>query len=107
MADLTDADIHVSTDGISYLPSLTGKGRQTEHEYLYWEFHEAGGRQAVRQGDWKYVVYNVKENPVTELYNLADDPGETVNLASEHPDIVKKMQDILSSARTESDVFQF
>ncbi len=107
MADLTNADVPECTDGISYLPSLTGKGCQSEHEYLYWEFHEAGGRQAVRQGDWKYVLYNVKECPVAELYNLADDPGETVNLASEHPDIVKKMQTILASARTESEVFRF
>ncbi len=107
MADLTNADVPECTDGISYLPSLTGKGCQSEHEYLYWEFHEAGGRQAVRQGDWKYVLYNVKESPVAELYNLADDPGETVNLASEHPDIVKKMQTILASARTESEAFRF
>ena len=107
MAELSGADVPVCTDGISYLPSLTGRGRQTEHEYLYWEFHESGGRQAVRQGDWKYVVYNVKENPVAELYNLAADPAETVNLVSEHPDIVKRMHDLLSSARTESDVFKF
>lgn len=43
-------------DGISFLPTLYGKEeKQIQHDYLYWEFHEKGGRQAVRKGNWKAV----------------------------------------------------
>jgi len=47
--------------GVSYVAAMTGKGEQKAHPYLYWEFHEAGGRIAVRQGKWKLVRYNVKK----------------------------------------------
>lgn len=40
-------------DGLSILLTLTGNGTKKEHDFLYWEFHEEGGRQAVRAGDWK------------------------------------------------------
>ncbi len=42
----------VDADGISFLPELQGK-EQKKHEYLYWEFPETGGQQAVRMGKWK------------------------------------------------------
>jgi arylsulfatase A-like enzyme len=29
-------------DGVSLLPTLTGRGRQQQHPYLYWEFYEQG-----------------------------------------------------------------
>lgn len=32
------------TDGISLLPTLSSNGKQRQHEFLYWEFHEDGGR---------------------------------------------------------------
>jgi len=31
----------------------SGKNFKLEHDYLYWEFHEKGGRQALRKGDWE------------------------------------------------------
>ncbi|MCJ7730381.1 MAG: arylsulfatase, partial [Sedimentisphaerales bacterium] len=47
-------------DGISMLPTLLGQTRkQKKHEFLYWEFHEQGKKQAVRMGDWKGVRLNV------------------------------------------------
>lgn len=39
-----------TTDGISLVPLLTGKGEQKKHDYFYFEFQELGGRQAVRKG---------------------------------------------------------
>ena len=76
-------------DGISFLPALTG-GEQTEHDFLYWEFHETD-QIGVRQGDWKLVV----AGGVPRLYNLADDIGETSDIAAGHPEIVKRMVDII------------
>ena len=90
-------------DGISYLPSLLGK-EQKQHEYLYWEFHELGGRQALRKGDWKLVSYQVFDPIKTtiELFNLAEDIGEVNNVAEKHPEIVKELSELMKTARTEN-----
>jgi hypothetical protein len=45
-------------DGLSLVSTLLKKGKQTQHPFYYWEFHENNGRQAVRMGKWKGVVYN-------------------------------------------------
>ena len=95
------------TDGISFLPVLTGKGLQTEHDCLYWEFHEAGGRQAIRKGDWKAVRYKVSENGRIQLFNLAEDLGEEHDLSTEHPELVKEFRELFETSRTESEVFNF
>jgi arylsulfatase A-like enzyme len=96
------------TDGISFLPELIGK-KQKKHEYLYWEFHEQGGRIGVRMGDWKALRYNVNKTPqgAVELYDLKNDPGETKDVASLHPDIVKRMEEIMKEAHSPSEVFPF
>ena len=89
-------------DGVSFLSALTGKP-QRRHDYLYWEFHERGFAQAVRQGKWKGVRLNPGE-PI-ELYDLETDLSETSDIASKHPDIVKAMDEIMRSARTDSPDF--
>ncbi len=88
-------------DGISMLPTLLGRpGRQKKHEYLYWEFHERGSKQAVRMGKWKAVKFN--RTGKLELYNLDRDPSETTDIAGDHPDVVAKIETYLRDARTES-----
>lgn len=89
-------------DGISIVPELLGKA-QKNHEYLYWEFHEGGFKQAARMGDWKGVRLGTR-HPV-ELYNLKEDIGEHSNVATKHPEIVAQIEDILKSARTDSREF--
>lgn len=96
-------------DGISILPSLAAKGKQKKHAYLYWEFHEDGGRQAVRMGNWKGVRLNVKEdknNPV-QLYNLVTDPKETKDVADSNPAVVEKIKRIMQQAHKENKDFPF
>jgi arylsulfatase A-like enzyme len=74
-ADILGQPIPSAIDGISILAALQSQGKQRQHEFLYWEFHEQGGRQAVRVGDWKAVRQDVKKdkNGPIELYNLAKD----------------------------------
>ena len=108
--NLIEADIPKDLDGISFLPTLVDNVQeQKKHEYLYWEFHEKGGRQAVRMGDWKAVKYNVLNDPSApiELYNLREDISEHNNVALNHPDIILKLEKIFKEARTPSDVFTF
>ena len=110
MAEITGAEIPDDIDGISLLPTLLGNSeKQKEHEYLYWEFHEKGGRKAIRKGDWKLVQYDVfdPEKTRTELYDLAIDPGEENNVAEVHPDKVNELLEIMNAARTESEIFTF
>jgi len=109
LAELSGAQAPEGTDGISFLPVLIGEGDQAKHAYLYWEFHEQDGKQAVLKGNWKAVRLGVRVNPdsIPELYNLADDPGEEHNTAADHPDIVKEMTALMEAARTPSGLFNF
>lgn len=109
-AEILGVDPPVEMDGISFLPTLLQAGDgQEQHAYLYWEFHEQGGRQAVRKADWKAVRYEVLEHPdgPVELYDLSEDLGETQNIASDHPEVVAEMEKILREARTPSAEFRF
>jgi arylsulfatase len=92
--------LNVTTDGISILPTLTGKGRQRLHDHLYWEFHETD-MLAVRRGDWKLVVKRGQPS----LYNLADDPHEDHDLAAAHPDIVRLLVQKIYEDHTDSPLF--
>ena len=97
-------------DGISFLPTLLGQSdRQKQHDYLYWEFHEQGGRKALRKGEWKLVNYNVFDpgKTTTELYSIKSDPGEQNNVADKYPELVKELETLMNSARTETEVFPF
>lgn len=102
-AELAGARPPKDIDGVSIVPVLTGKSAPPKRDYLYWEFHERGFHQAVRQGDWKLV----RQGPAfkTELFNLKDDIGETRDLAAQHLDIVKKMEVLFRTARTENPKF--
>jgi arylsulfatase A-like enzyme len=92
-------------DGISMLPTLLGKpAKQKKHEFLYWEFHEGGFKQAVRMGDWKAV--RLAANGKLELYNLKEDISETVDAADSYPEIVERIEEFLSTARTKSQYWE-
>jgi arylsulfatase len=83
---------------------------QERHENLYWEFPTYGGQQAVRMGEWKAVRTHLKregEDHAIQLYNLAQDIGETHNLAEKFPEIVEQARRSLRRSRVESELFPF
>ena len=104
--ELVSIETPKDIDGISLLPILLGEPqKQKKHEFLYWEFHEQGKKQAVRFGDWKGVRLNVAKDPdgPIELYNLKDDIGEQKDLATENTEVTEKIKKYLETARTPSD----
>lgn len=108
-AELAGAKTPPKLDGISFVPALTGKGQQIKHDYLYWEFHEEGGKQAVRQGNWKAVRLQASSNPngPIELYDLWKDPAETHDIAAKYPDKVRYLSKLMAQSHTESALFPF
>lgn len=102
LAEITGAEIPADISGISYLPTLKGE-KQKQHEYLYWEFPSYTGQMAVRLGNHKAIRKNMlKGNLEWELYDVVNDPLESKNIASEHPEIIEKVNDIVSREHTES-----
>lgn len=104
--ELAGVPVPRGIDGLSILPTLLGLPQmQQSHDYLYWEFHEQGKKQAVRMGDWKGIRLNVAKNsngPI-ELYDLEADMGEERNVADQHPEIAEQIATIMASARTPSE----
>ena len=70
--------------GRSLAPAFAADGA-VQHEYLWW-LHD--GHRAIRVGDWKLVAD--RQGP-WELYHLADDRGESHDLAAAHPDRVAEL----------------
>lgn len=98
------------TDGVSIVPTLLGKNKkQKQHQYLYWEFHESGRRQAVRYKNWKGVRLNVDKdkNAPIEFYDLSNDISEKYNVADQYPRIVRKIHKMMDRAHRPSEIFPF
>ena len=98
LAEVAGLDSPPDIDGISMMPTLLGKGRQRQHEWLYFEFH---GRksQAVRLGDWKGIRTGLAKNPNApiELYDLSSDVAESTDIAGLQPDVVARISDIMAT----------
>ncbi|WP_293915933.1 MULTISPECIES: arylsulfatase [unclassified Sphingobacterium] len=98
------------TDGISLLPTLTGQTeKQQQREYIYFEYPEKGGQVAVRMGQWKAVRIDVKKdkNSPWMLFNLMEDPSEQRNVALQHPDIIKRMDEIQQREHQNSHILEW
>lgn len=91
-------DPDVSYDGENMLDTLLGKERNSREQPIF--FSRPPDRKsfygfenlpdlAMRQGNWKLLCDYDGARP--HLYNLATDPGESDNLANDHPDLVKEL----------------
>ena len=110
VCDIAGVTVPDGVDGISYLPTLLGKNdQQEEHEYIYFEFYEGGGKQSILKDGWKLVRLNLTspDKLKEELYYLPDDIGENKDLSEKHPKKVKELKALLKGARTESDIFKW
>lgn len=90
-------------DGKDISPLLFGiPGAKSPHEAFY--YYEGYRLAGVRSGQWKLVAEipaggNRKQAKPPELYDLANDPGETTNLLERNPDIVKKLESLADNMR--------
>jgi len=131
LAELMGTRPPKNIDGVSFAPTLLGQtDRQAQHPWLYWEFQGYGGQQAVRMGRWKAIRRDIlpkKESdkkkakqkkkskkkpaskrsgpPPLELYDLEADPGEKHNVAQKHPDVVRRIKEIMKAEHTPSKSF--
>ncbi len=107
--ELAGIEFDKKTDGISLVPVFMNEEKPPKHDYLYWEFHEHGGKQAILKDNWKAIRLNVRKNPdgKLELYNLENDPGEKNNIAEDYPELVKEFAQLMEESRTQSDKFNF
>lgn len=104
--------IPADLDGISFAPTLLGQS-QPPRPFLYREMAGYGGQQAARVGDWKAIRKNLNPGPRAanpqaspiELYDLASDPGETRDVAADHPDLVAQMARIFREQHQPSTIF--
>ncbi len=93
-------------DSISLLPTLLDEPtKQRQHPYLYWELHGGHPRQAVRFGRYK-AIRNPLGSGKIKLYDLEDDIGESQDLATIKPAIVKQASQYLKEAHRESPIWK-
>ncbi len=98
-ADLPDQPI----DGASLVSLLKDSESNLGREAIYFHYphyHHSRPAGAIRMGDWKLIEFF--DGSPMELYNLADDLGESKNLAPDMPEKAKKMQAKLAAWRTET-----
>lgn len=95
--------VSMNMEGISLVPAIQGK--KMKDRTLYWHYPHYGNQggdpsSIIREGDWKLIYY--WEDKSVELYNLATDPGEQLNLALENPKLTKKLSEKLTKWLTDS-----
>lgn len=97
LCSLLNIPVPKDVDGLSILPTLLGNTKQQQqHEYLYFEYPEYGGQQAVRIDNWKGLRLNImKGNMKIALFDLNKDIQEQHDVSADHPDIVKQMEAIM------------
>jgi len=106
-------------DGIDITPLLFGTSTTSPHTF-YCSYYAGGQLQAVRDARWKLhfphryqtlerrrggtngepVVYASRQIELS-LFDLANDPGETANVAEANPDVVARLQALADAARAD------
>jgi len=114
VCEITDGkmpeSMDIAPDSYSFLPSLvTGVSSKPR---LSMVTADAAGMHAIRIGDWKYIddtppdglpakrLKQIQKSFRPQMYNLATDPGEKVNLFSEEPEMVEELKKELNRIRT-------
>ena len=99
-------------DGKNIFPLVSGKTKQSPHDayffYCYTHLH------GVRDDRWKLILPRpaepawmswwarmIDEVKEAQLFDLKNDISETTNVADKHPQVVKRLMDLIENARDE------
>lgn len=108
LCDISGAIHPEGLDGISIFPTIAGKGKQKQHEFLYWEFPERRGQQAVRINNWKGIRDSTKNgNMNIKLFDLQNDITEEKDLSDKHPEIVSQIEKIMKDQHQKPEIQRF
>lgn len=92
-------------EGISLLPLLAEPNAALSRSTLYWHYPHYYPRMtpgsAVRDGDWKLIHYYEQDR--VELFDLAEDPGESTDLAEQQPQRAARLRQLLDDWREQVD----
>ena len=100
LCEISGSAAPADTDGISFASTLLGRHVQREHVFLYWEYPESAGQQAVRMGRWKAIRSDIRKgNLKLALYDLGADLREENDVSAQHPDVVRQMEQLMREAR--------
>ncbi|WP_166823448.1 sulfatase family protein [Thalassoroseus pseudoceratinae] len=99
-------------DSFNILPTLLDPNADTVPTRQSFAMGSGNGMMMIRDGNWKLIdglgsggfskpsrIKPIPGEPAAQLYNLADDPGETQNLYWEKPQQVKRLMKLLTSIR--------
>lgn len=94
-----DPKPELHADGKSLVPMLKG-GSEAKDRTLYWHYPHYHGSMwtpgaSILDGDWKLIEFYERDD--CELYNLAEDQGESKDLSKQHPDVTKKLRSKLAA----------
>lgn len=94
-------------DGSSLWPAITGGNLEGERKPMVWVYPEYGGQVAVVIGDMKILRRGLKTKTPGEweVYDVAKDRGETLNLADKHPELITKAVEILKKETSQNPSF--
>jgi arylsulfatase A-like enzyme len=92
-------------DGTPMNAIVKSKSKRSKPATAYWEFHEQGGWQAIREGNYKLIFKHKTQE--YELYDIKNNPAESKNIIKENPDVAARLQQKMKAARTESAYFNF
>ena len=90
-------------DGVDLVPYVKGEISGAPHQTLFWR---EGYHQSVRHGDWKLIRADQPDKPpgtgqAKWLFNLAEDPTEQRNLATQLPEKVAELEALLAAHNAE------
>ena len=108
ICELSGSELPGDLDGISFMPEIMQKGKQEKHDFLYWEYPEARGQQAVRLDNWKGIRDSTLDgNMKVMLFNLEEDYTESFDVSDNYPEVVKEIEEIMIAAHQKPEIERF